>query len=254
MQPARATFAISETCSRYVSTRPAEDAEIADWLIRLTTAYRTWGFGWCFLYLRIVKQRPWNHKRVYRVYRELELYLRIKPRKRLVRATPEPLAVPTGKNDTWSMDFMHDQLSDGRSVRLFNVIDDCNREGLAMEVDLSLPAVRVVRALDQRIAWRGAPIRIRSDNGPEYVGHTLLAWAQRRGIQLEFIQPGKPQQNAYVERYNRPVRDDWLSQSLVDTIAEVQAAGTAWLWTYNNERPNMALGGMTPSMKLALAA
>ena len=116
--------------------------------------------------------------------------------------------MPTGKNDTWPMDFMHDQLSDGRSFRLFNVIDDFNREGLAMEVDLSLPAERVVRALDQLIEWRGAPIRIRSDNGPEYVGHTLPACAQRRGIQLEFIQPGKPQQNAYVERYNRKVRYD----------------------------------------------
>jgi putative transposase len=249
-----ATFAISETCDRYVSPRPAADAEIADWLIRLTTAYRAWGFGLCFLSLRNVKPLPWNHKRVYRVYRELELNLRITPRERLVRGTPEPLAVPTGKNDTWSMDFMHDQLSDGRSFRLFNVIDDFNREGLAMEVDRSLPAERVVRALDQLIEWRRAPIRIRSDNGPEYVGHTLLAWAQRRGIQPAFIQPGKPQQNAYVECYNRTVRYDWLSQSLFDTIAEVQAAGTAWIWTYTNDRPNMALGGITPSRKLALAA
>ena len=206
------------------------------------------------LYLRNVKQFPWNHKRVYRVYRALELNLRIKPRKRLVRAVPEPLAVPTVKNDTWSMDFMHDQLADGRSFRLFNVIDDFNREGLAMEVDLSLPADRVVRALDQLIEWRGAPIRIRSDNGPEYVSFTLQQWAKRRGIVLEFIQPGKPQQNAYIERYNRTVRYDWLAQSLFTTIAQVQAAGTAWLWTYNNERPNMALGGITPSMKLALAA
>jgi putative transposase len=174
-----------------------------------------------------VKGLAWNHKRV---YRELELTLRIKLRKRRVRATPEPLAVPMGKNDTWSMDCMHDQLADGRRVRLFNVIDDVNRKGLAMEVDLSLLAERVVRALDPLIEWRGAPIRMRSDNGPEYVGHTLLAWAQRRGIQLEFNQPGKPQQNAYVERDNRTVRYDWLSPSLFDTMAEVQAAGTAWLW------------------------
>jgi putative transposase len=188
------------------------------------------------------------------VYRELELNLRIKPRKRLVRAVPEPLAVPVVKNDTWSMDFMHEQLADGRGFRLLNVIDDFNREGLALEVDLSLPAARVVRVLDELIEWRGLPLRIRCDDGPEYAGHILYAWAKRRGIQLEFIQPGKPQQNAYIERYNRTVRYDWLSQSLFATIAEVQAAGTAWLWTYNNERPNMALGGITPSMKLALAA
>ena len=248
------TFGISETCYRYQGKHSAENALIEDWLLRLTTAHRAWGFGLCFLYLRNVKQFTWNHKRVYRLYRALELNLRIKPRKRLVRAVPEPLAVPTVKNDTWSMDFMHDQLADGRSFRLLNVIDDFNREGLAMEVDLSLPADRVVRTLDQLIEWRGAPTRIRCDNGPEYAGHTLYAWAKRRGIHIEFIQPGKPQQNAYVERYNRTVRYDWLSHSLFATIAEVQAAATAWRWTYNNERPYMARGGITPSMKLALAA
>jgi len=249
-----ATFGISETCSRYQGTQTEENAQIEDWLLRLTTAHRSWGFGLCFLYLRNVKQFTWNHKRVYRVYRALALNLRIKPRQRLVRALPERLAVPAVENDTWSMDFMHDQLADGRSFRLFNVIDDFNREGLAMEVDLSLPADRVVRALDQLIEWRGAPIRIRCDNGPEYVSDTLQQWAKRRGIALEFIQPGKPQQNAYIERYNRTVRYDWLSQSLSDTIEEVQAAGTRWLWTYNNERPSMARGGITPSMKLARAA
>ncbi len=151
IQHACVTFAISETCYRYQGKHSDENAQIEDWLLRLTSAKRSWGFGLCFLYLRNVKQFPWNHKRVYRVHRALELNLRIKPRKRLVRAVPEPLAMPTVKNETWSMDFMHDQLADGRSFRLFNVIDDFNREGLAMEVDLSLPAHRVVRALDKLI-------------------------------------------------------------------------------------------------------
>ena len=248
------TFAISETCDRYVGTHTQENQAREDWLLRLTTTHRAWGFGLCNLYLRNVQELTWNHKRVYRVYRALELNLRIKPRRRVVRAPPQPRAVPDTRNDTWSMDFMHDQLADGRTFRLFNVLDDFNREGLAMEIDLSLPAERVVRALDDLIAWRGAPTRIRSDNGPEYVSQTLQQWAKRRGIVLEFIQPGKPQQNAYIERYNRTVRYDWLSQSLFDTIDEVQAAGTRWLWTYNNERPNMALGGITPAMKLARAA
>jgi putative transposase len=159
-----ATFAISETCYRYQGTQTRENAAVEDWLLRLTTAHRTWGFGLCFLYLRNVKQFAWNHKRVYRVYRALELNLRIKPKRRVVRERPEPLAVPRAINHTWSMDFMHDQLADGRTFRLFNVIDDFNREGLTMEVDLSLPAERVVRALDQLIAWRGAPTRIRCDN------------------------------------------------------------------------------------------
>lgn len=152
------------------------------------------------------------------------------------------------------MDFKHDQLRDGRSFRLFNVLDDFNREGLTIEVDLSLPAARVVRALDQLIEWRGVPKVIRSDNGPEYIGETVRQWAISRGIQLEFIQPGKAQQNAYVERYNWTVRYRWLGQSLFDSIEEVQASATRLLWTYNNERANMALGGITPAQKLARAA
>lgn len=249
-----ATFALSETCYRYQGQQVDENAVIADWLVRLTTAHRSWGFGLCFLYLRNVKQCDWNHKRVYRIYRLLELNLRITPKRRLRRATPEPLAVPRAINQTWSMDFMHDQLSDGRTFRLFNVIDDFNREGLTIEADLSLPAERVVRALNQLITWRGQPQRIRCDNGPEYIGHVMHAWATQRHIQLDFIQPGKPQQNAYVERYNRTVRTEWLSQWLFDSIADVQESATRWLWTYNNDRPNMALGGITPIMKLAPAA
>jgi len=249
-----ATFALSETCYRYRATQQTDDAVIADWLVRLTTAYRTWGFGLCFLQLRNVKHFRWNHKRVYRIYRALELNLRIKPRRRLTRETPQPLTVPTTINETWSMDFMHDQLGDGRSFRVFNVLDDHNREALGMEVDFSLPAERVVRALDQIIEWRGKPLVIRCDNGPEYVSHAVQQWAKARGIRLEFIQPGKPQQNAYVERFNRTVRYDWLAQTVFDSITEAQNAATRWLWTYNNERPNMALGGITPAQKLAQAA
>jgi putative transposase len=169
-------FVISETCYRYQSTLSDENAEIADWLIRLTHNQRNWGFGLCFLYLRNVKGFGWNHKRVYRLYRELELNLRIKPKKRLVRERPEPLAVPEVINQVWSMDFMHDRLEDGRAFRLLNVIDDFNREGLGIEVDFSLPAERVIRALgaDHRVA--------RSTTGP-----ALRQWTgvyQRRAQSL----------------------------------------------------------------------
>jgi putative transposase len=248
------TYGISETCYRYQAKWPDENAEIADWLLRLTTAYRDWGFGICFLHLRNVKGFGWNHKRVYRIYRELELNLRIKPKKRIVRDTPQPLAVPTAINQHWSMDFMHDQLTDSRSFRVFNVIDDFNRQALGVEADLSLPATRVIRALDQMIEWRGKPAAIRCDNGPEYISGALLAWAARRDIRITFIQPGKPQQNAYIERYNRTARYGWLAQNLFDSIEQVQESATHWLWTYNHERPNMALGGITPMQKLARAA
>ena len=254
IRQACADFAVSETCYRYQRRLSDENAVIADWLLRLTFNQKNWGFGMCYLYLRNVKRFGWNHKRVYRIYRELELNLRIKPRKRLVRDKPQPLAVPETHNQVWSMDFMHDQLSDGRSFRLFNVLDDFNREGLGIEVDLSLPSARVIRSLEQIIEWRGPPAVIRCDNGPEYLSEAIRDWARSREIRLEHIQPGKPQQNAYVERYNRTVRYDWLSQTLFDSIAEVQESATRWLWTYNHERPNMAIGGITPIQKLAMAA
>ena len=133
-------------------------------------------------------------------------------------------------------------------------MDDYNREGLGIEVDFSLPAERVIRSLDQIIEWRGKPIAIRCDNGPEYISGALQEWAEKRRIWLEYIQPGKPQQNAYIERYNRTVRYDWLGQYLFESIEEVQDFATRWLWIYNHERPNMGLGGITPKQKLALAA
>lgn len=149
------SLGISETCYRYRRVLNAENEEIADWLLRLTSCHKRWGFGLCFLYLRNVKGFEWNHKRVYRIYRELELNLRTKPHRRLKREKPEPLAVPEQPNDTWSMDFMADQLANGRSFRTFNVLDDFNREGPGIEVDISLPSERVTRALDQIIEWRG---------------------------------------------------------------------------------------------------
>ena len=150
------------------------------------------------LYLGNVKGLGWNHKRVYRIYLELDHNIRIKPRKRLVREKPEALAVPQAINETWSMDFIHDQLADGRSYRLFNVIDDYSREGLGIEVDFSLLSIQAARALDQIIEWPGKPTAIRCGNGPEYISQILADSAADQGVRLEFIQPGNPQQNAYV--------------------------------------------------------
>ncbi len=128
------------------------------------------------------------------------------------------------------------------------------RDVLGIEVDFSLPAERVVRALNQIIEWRGAPRTIRVDNGPEHVSGTLMEWAENRGITLAYIQPGKPQQNAYVERCNRTVRHEWLGPYIFESIEEVQQIATGWLWPSNNERPNMGNGGMTPAQKLKMAA
>ncbi len=247
-------FGVSEGCYRYQPVLADENQWIADELLRITASQRNWGFGLCFLYLRDVKGFGWNHKRVYRIYRELELNLRIKPRKRLVREKPVALAVPKQPNLCWSMDFMHDQLSDARSVRLFNVIDDFNREALCIEVDFSLPAGWVKRALEQVIAWRGKPTMIRCDNGPEYISKELKSWAKKEEIMLGYIQPGNPQQNAYIERFNRTVRYDWLATICLSRWMSYRRLPPQWQWTYNHERPNMALNGYTPKQHLAKAA
>jgi putative transposase len=157
--PACRAFGVRESCYRYSPQLGGENEKIADLLIGLTNARKTWGFGLCFLYLRNVQGRVWNHKRVYRITRELELNLRIKPLKRLKRDEPDALAVPDAPNAVWSMDFMADRLGDGRQFRLLNVLDDFNREGLGIEVDFSLPAERVIRSLTSIIEWRGKPRR-----------------------------------------------------------------------------------------------
>lgn len=239
-------FSISETCYRYQTKLSSENALIADWLIRLTTEQTDWGFGLCFDFLRNVKGYSWNHKRVYRIYCELALNLRIKPRRRLKRNKPEPLKEPIRANQIWSMDFMHDQLADGRNYRLFNVLDDYKREGLAIEAGFSLPTMRVIRTLEQLIEWRGKPIALRCDNGPEFISHTFADWAKEHDIRIDYIQPGKPQQNAYIERQNRTIRYSWVSKHLFDTLEEVQDYATRWLWFYNHERPHKANGGYPP--------
>lgn len=231
----------------------AGNQRIADWLLRLTTANKRWGFGLCYLYLRNVKDFAWNHKRIYRIYRELELNLRIKPKRRIKRDRPDALSIPIAPNQVWSIDFMSDSLIDGRTLRTFNVLDDYNREGLGIEVDQSLPSVRVIRALEQIIEWRGKPAAIRCDNGPEYISQSLVDWANEHQITLMYIQPGKPTQNAYIERFNRTVRHEWLDMHLFESIEHAQYLATEWLWTYNNERPNSAIGGVPPRQLLQAA-
>jgi len=241
-------FLVSESCYRYHPLLCCENEAIANWLIQLTERHSDWGFGLCFDYLRNVKGFAWNHKRVYRIYCDLALNLRIKPRRRLKRHKPEPLKEPLRVNQVWSMDFMHDQLSDGRPYRLFNVIDDYRREGIAIEAGFSLPSIRVIRVLNQLLEWRDKPVAIRCDNGPEFISHEFTSWALKKGIRIDYIQPGNPQQNAYIERANRTMRYSWVSKHLFETFDEVQEYATKWLWFYNHERPHKANGGKPPLM------
>jgi putative transposase len=231
-----------------VSQRQPDD-EIVDVLTRLAASRPRWGFGLMFSWIRMHDhpRNRWNHKRVYRVYKELELNLRIKPKKRLPSRNPVPLDDAQRPNDCWSLDFMSDSLTDGRSYRTLNVIDDFNREGLAVEVDHSLPSARVVRVLDQVAEERGYPKKLRSDNGPEFIAHALAEWAEDHKVELAPIEPGKPTQNGYVERFNRTFREEVLDVYAFSDLEQVRDESTRWLYAYNNDRPHMSLDRQTPA-------
>jgi putative transposase len=197
--------------------------------------YRLWNKGYL-----------WNHKRIYRVYTDMKLNIRRRAKKRLPERVKQPLTVPTTPNQVWSIDFMSDSLVDSRRFRLFNVIDDFNRESLAIEVDTSLPSLRVIRVLNRIIDKRGKPANIRSDNGPEFISHQLQQWCEEKGITLQYIQPGKPMQNAYIERKNGSLRRELLNAYLFYSLSEVRAKSEEWRIDYNTERPHKSLGYLSP--------
>lgn len=203
------------------------------------------GFGKLFKTMRRQGCR-WNHKRVYRVYCLLKLNKRRKGKRRLPSRLPEPLVVPATANCCWSIDLMSDALMCDRRFRTFNIVDDLNREALAIEIDLSLPAARVIRILERISLFRGYPEKLRVDSGPEFILLTLADWAEENNVMLDFIQPGKPTQNSYIERFNRTYRDELLDLYLFRTLREVRQMTEDWLVRYNNERPHDSLNDMTP--------
>lgn len=221
--------------------------------MRLADSHKRWGFGLMFRWLRR-QGYTWNHKRVYKIYCELALNLRIKPKKRLPARTPVPLHQPAMPNSFWSMDFMSDALACGRKFRTLNVLDDFNRESLAIEVDYSLPAERVVRVLEQVALTRGYPTFIRVDNGPELISQRLLEWAEQHGVTINHIQPGKPAQNGYIERFNRTYREDVLNQYWFSDLEEVRGITYEWMDMYNGQRPHSSLGDKTPWEFMACSA
>jgi putative transposase len=190
--------------------------------------------------------RGWNHKRIRRVYLEMALNLHRKAKKRLPARMAIALKVPVRSNQTWSLDFMSDSLSNGRTFRTLNIIDDFNREALWIEADTSLPAERVVQVLEMLLYERAAPQQIRMDNGPELISLRLASWAKEKQIELIHIQPGKPAQNAYIERFNRTFREDVLDAYLFSSLEEVREIIEPWIEEYNAIRPHEALQGLSP--------
>lgn len=252
-----ATWAFSErrTCrllgvhrsvARY-QRQAVEPAGLRERLCALAAERRRFGYRRLHLLLRR-EQFHVNRKRVYRLYREEGLSVRRRKRKRMCGVQRVPLAAPTRSNQRWSMDFMADSLMNGRKVRLLNVVDDFTRECLATEVDTSLPGARVARVLDQVAFERGAfPEAITVDNGPEFAGRVLDAWAYEHHVKLDFIDPGKPVQNAYIESFNGRVRDECLNEHWFIGLGEARKIVNAWRLDYNGVRPHSALGHLTPN-------
>ena len=195
-----------------------------------------------------------NHKRVHRIYRAAGLQVRRRRRKRLTRMDRVPLPVPSQRLARWSMDFTVDTLADGRGFRTLNIVDDFTRECVAIEVDRSLPGLRVARVLDRLHATIGLPQAIVVDNGPEFAGRTLDAWAYARGVTLRFIRPGKPIENAYIESFNGKFRDECLNEHWFVSVADAQTTIETWRVDYNTVRPHSSLDGATPHQFARIAA
>ena len=187
-----------------------------------------------------------NHKAVHRIYVEEGLQVRKRKRKRVSQAERCPMLVPRAPNERWSMDFQHDLLATGQRFRTLNIVDDFSRECPAIEVDTSLPGVRVVRVLDRLAETRGLPLEIVLDNGPEMISKALDEWAYRNGVRLNFIEPGKPVQNAFIESFNGRFRDECLNENWFLDLGDAREIIEAWRIDYNTRRPHSALGYATP--------
>ena len=237
---------LPESTYRYRSRRQ-EPAGLRQRLLELAAERPR--FGYRRLHVLLVRE-GWavNHKRIQRIYSEEKLAVRRKRRKRVAQTARQPRVLPEGPNERWSMDFMADSLATGRGFRTLNVVDDFTRECLAIEVDTSLSGERVTRVLDRLIERRGQPESLVMDNGPEFASRALDAWAYERGIQLDFIRPGKPIENCLVESFNGKFRDECLNQHWFTSMRDARLAIEAWRHDYNRVRPHSSLGQLPPAV------
>jgi len=243
------TFGLSRT-AYYQEASVAQierDAPVIEALNKVVESYGRWGFWKCFNKLRNDGHR-WNHKRCHRIYCEMKLNIPRRTKKRVMTRERHALTVFDQHNRVWALDFVHDSLYEGRRFRVLNIIDESNREALAVEPGFSITAARLIRTMNCLIDFYGLPDAIRCDNGPEMSGCVFTKWAQDLGIQLLFIEPGKPNQNAFVERFNRSFRTEVLNAYLFNSMAEVEQICDQWRSQYNDERPHESLNNLPPSV------
>jgi putative transposase len=230
---------------RYRARRP-DDAELRARLKALAHERRRFGYRRLHILLRR-EGRLVNRKRVQRLYQEERLMVRRRGGRKRALGVRAPMAPPDRPNACWSLDFVHDQMTDGRRFRVLAVVDNCTRECLALVADTSISGVRVARELDRIIGWRGPPAAVTSDNGTELTSNAILQWADERCVAWQYIQPGKPQQNAFSESFNGRLRDELLNETLFRSLAHARAELEAWRSDYNTRRPHGKLGWLTPS-------
>jgi len=242
----RACKLVSFPRSQFYYNSKKDDSAVIEALQDLAFKHPSYGFRKLFAYLRRAGKQ-WNHKRVYRVYKLLKLNRKRRGKRRLPTRVKQPLTQQTLINQNWSMDFMSDSMVNSRKFRTFNVIDDCTREALAIEIDTSISAKRVIRILDRIITERGKPKTIRTDNGPEFTSKDMELWCKDNEINIQFIQPGKPMQNGYIERFNRLYREAILDAYLFFDLSEVRTLTEEWMEEYNFKRPHESLNNLTPN-------
>jgi putative transposase len=231
-----------------VRYRPAPDrnADLRGAIIALAHRYRRYGAGMIYLKLR-QQGRVVNHKRIERLYAEAQLQVRCRTRKKVPVGERQPLVRPAAANEVWSMDFVFDRSADGRTIKCLTIVDDATHESVAIVPERAISGQHVTRILDHLATTRGLPQVIRTDNGKEFCGHAMLTWAHAHTVTLRLIEPGKPNQNAYIESFNGRLRDECLNEHWFLNLAHAQAIIEAWRREYNEERPKKALGGLTPA-------
>ncbi len=242
---ALAVVQMSAAALRY-EPRTDRNVELRKQILALAYRYKRYGVGMIYLKLRQAGM-PVNYKRVERLYQQARLQVRRRKRKKVPVGERQPLLRPTAANQVWSMDFVFDRTAEGRVLKCLTIVDDATHEAVAIEVERAISGQTLTRILDRLALSRGLPRVIRSDNGKEFCGKAMVIWAHERGVQLRLIEPGKPNQNAYIESFNGRLRDECLNEHWFTSVLHARTLIEIWRREYNEERPKKALGGLTPA-------